>query len=165
MSLKIKSKIAFDFKPKLEIENWILKNTEISQTDISYKDKLFGFYEALPNQNKISYEKNLFHEAIDTFEGNKTLEYFLILFAHCDKSDIYKLFCLFPKDIKDINENFNFKELKKNFEEIYKNKKELFNIIEKEKINNNQKKNKQPNIKIEITSEEENLKNLNIIWQ
>jgi hypothetical protein len=147
LSLKIKSKITFDFKPKLELENWIWKNKEIPQTDISYKDKLIVFYEALTNQNKISYEKNLFHEAIDTFEGNKTLQYFLLLFAHCDTNDIYKLFCLFPKDIKDINENYNFKESKKNFEEIYKKKNEYFNIIEKEKNNN---KKKEPKEKIEI---------------
>ncbi len=126
LSLKIKSKITFDFKPKLEIENFFFKNTDYPQTDISYKYKLIGFYDALTKHNKISYEKILFHEAIDTFEGNKTLEYFLLLFAHCDENDIYKLFCLFPKDIKDINENLNFKEVQKNFEEIYKKKKRIF---------------------------------------
>ena len=68
MSLKIKSNITFYFNPKLEIENSFWFNEEISQTIISYKDKLIAFYKALTIQKKISYEKNLFHEAIDTFE-------------------------------------------------------------------------------------------------
>ena len=114
LTLKTKSKISFQFKPQLVIEKFLFNN-DVDQTIISYKDKYIGFCEALKKLNNNSYEKILVHEAIDTFEGNKTLQYFLLLFSHCNQKDIYKLFCLFPTDIKDINENINFQEEKNNF--------------------------------------------------
>ena len=143
LSFETKSNIVFVFLPNLELLKFF-RNQSINQTIIGFKEKFIGFCEALKYKNKISYDKNLVHEAINTFERDQTIEYFLLLFSHCyNQKDVYKLFCLFPPEIKDINENYNFREKQNIFEEIYLQKKEIFDKLEKEKNKSNKKKEKE----------------------
>ena len=86
ISMKIKSKISFIFKPDIEKISFF-RNKKIDQLIIGYRDKFIGFYESLITENKENYLNNLALEGINTFEGDNTFVYFILILSHCYKDN------------------------------------------------------------------------------
>ena len=145
IKMNIKSEISFVFKPDVE-KLIFFKNESIDQSKISYRLKFIRFYEDLIQENKDKENaiKKLISEGINTFEGDNSFEYFILLFSKCFKqNNIFKLLSLFPKDFKIINYNDedykNLNELKNTIEEIYKTKNEILNLLKEEDENEKEK--------------------------
>ena len=82
IKMNIKSEISFVFKPDVEKIN-IFKHESIDQSKISYRLKFIRFYEALIQEDKDKENaiKKLISEGINTFEGDNSFEYFILLFS------------------------------------------------------------------------------------
>ena len=100
--MNIKSEISFGFKPDVEKINFF-KNESIDQLKISYRLKFIGFYEAL-NQEDKDKEKilnKLISEGINTYEGDNSFEFFILLFSKCLNKKMYTIcFHYFLKILK-----------------------------------------------------------------
>jgi len=143
--MNIKSEISFVFKPDEEKIN-LFKIESIDQSKKSYRLKFIRFYEALIQEDKDKENaiKKLISERINTFEGNNSFEYFILLFSKCFKqNNIFKLLSLFPKDFKIINysdEDYkNLNDLKNKIDEIYETKNEILNLLKAEDENEKEK--------------------------
>ena len=101
--MKIKSDKNFIFNAFIEKNpGFFSRNTDIKQNIISYKNKFKGFVDALKKIEKEDYLNYLINEGIDTFEGENTIDCFLLLFSRCNNQQkyLYKLFLTFPKEFK-----------------------------------------------------------------
>ena len=58
------------------------KNLDVEQNIISYKNKCKRFINTLKQIEKANYLNYLINEGINIFEGENTIDYFLLLFSH-----------------------------------------------------------------------------------
>ena len=163
LTIKIRYKIYFAFKTELEKIKFF-RNKNIEQSVISYKDKFIYFIKALDKiQNEKENEKenyftSLVNQTIDTIEGEKNLEYFILLLSYCyeEEKSLYKLFLYFSDDFKsNYNKEENYTNLKDKIDNIYQNRNKIIDslkneeYIRKEEMIKKQKKPKETKEKIE----------------
>ena len=161
IKMKIKSEKNFVFKPDvLQITDLFSFNIPIEQNKISYKNKCIGFIRTLTKLNKEEYLDELIDEGINTFEGENTIDYFILLFSRCYNKPryLYKLFSKFPKDFK-LDDKESLKDLIDNIDIIYKEKNNIFNLIQSELNKEKEKQSKKKDNKTskELTDKFENL--------
>ena len=149
IKIKIKSEKNFVFKPDvLKITDLFSFNKPIEQNKISYKNKFIGFINTLTKLNKENYLDDLIDEGINAFEGENTIDYFILLFSRCYNKPkyLYKLFSKFPKDFK-LDDKESLKDLIDNIDIIYKEKNNIFNLITSESNKEKEKQTKKKTIK------------------
>ena len=160
IKIKIKEKVTFAFNCELEKENIILSfltNNKIPQDQIDLREKYLYFVDFL-NKNELKLEEALINEGINSFNASKTFEYFIVLFIDSNiinKKYLYKLFTKFNK-IKIDDEKINLNDLKDKIENIYQNKDDIIQYLQKTYEKYKDKEDKK-NIKILG-------KNINIIF-
>ena len=146
--MQTKGKISFLFNITLEKDKFLsyFRNKEVKQNIISYKTKFICFYEALKKEKKSNekYIGSLLEEGINSFEGDKSIDYFILLFSNCYKQNsklLYKLFLQFSKEF-NYNKNDNILiDLKDDVEYIFSHKNEIFELLETEQEKEKEKSN------------------------